>query len=165
MIQSFKPNYEQFERAVDRAEQMGSIRNSITKGDGNLAGFVSEEVVADLLDATKASTKDYDLVLSNGATVDVKAKRTSAAPLPYYDCSVAKTSTHQNCDLYVFTRYHINGTLYVLGWLTADDYFSKARFLKKGTTDGDNGFVVRADCYNVRIDELNDFEELYTWTT
>jgi len=33
-------------------------------------------------------------------------------------------------------------------------YFKNARFLKKGTTDGDNGFLVRADCYNVPISGL-----------
>ena len=31
---------------------------------------------------------------------------------------------------------------------------SMQKFLKAGTRDGDNGFLVRADCYNIAISEL-----------
>jgi hypothetical protein len=44
--------------------------------------------------------------------------------------------------------------------MTREEYFDTARFLKKGEKDGDNGFVVKADCYNVPIKDLYDISLL-----
>ena len=41
-----------------------------------------------------------------------------------------------------------------LGVLTKGDYYDKATFLRKGDVDPSNNYTVKADCYNVRIDEL-----------
>ena len=41
-----------------------------------------------------------------------------------------------------------------LGVLTKEDYYDKATFLRKGDVDPSNNYTVKADCYNVRIDEL-----------
>ena len=150
------PTDEQKQLAHKMAKQMGSIRNSITRGEGNAAGFLGEIVVADLLGIDRSPTKDYDMVLSNGKTVDVKTKRTTVVPKKYYECSIASTSTHQKCDFYVFTRCMKDGTIYILGDCEKDDYFSRSRFLKKGEQDGDNGYIVRADCHNLPIAELTN---------
>jgi len=155
-VQTIIPTDEQKEKACELAKEMGHIRNSITKGQGNFAGFIAEIIVADLLNAKRAPTKDYDLILNDGRTVDVKTKRTTVIPKPYYDCSIAATSTHQGCDLYVFTRYMEGGVLYILGDCSKEDYFNRARFLKRGEKDGDNGFIVKADCYNLPISELTN---------
>jgi len=155
-MQAVIPTDKQKDKARELAKEMGHIRNSITKGEGNFAGFLAEIVVADLLGVERSPTKDYDLTLNDGRTVDVKTKRTNfdVVPKPYYDCSIAATSTHQGCDLYIFTRHMEGGLLYVLGDCSKEDYFNRARFLKKGDKDGDNGFVVKADCYNLPIAEL-----------
>ena len=42
-----------------------------------------------------------------------------------------------------------------IGEYDKEKYFKDARFLKKGQRDGDNGFVVKADCYNMAISKLN----------
>jgi hypothetical protein len=155
-VQTIIPTKKQKDKARELAKEMGHIRNSITKGEGNFAGFLAEVVVADMLGVKRSPTKDYDLTLDDGRTVDVKTKRTTVAPKPYYDCSIAATSTHQDCDMYIFTRYIEGGALYVLGDCSKDDYFNRARLLKRGDKDGDNGFVVRADCYNLPISELTN---------
>ena len=41
-----------------------------------------------------------------------------------------------------------------LGVMPKEKYFINAKFLKAGTRDGDNGFLVRADCYNMPISKL-----------
>ncbi len=41
-----------------------------------------------------------------------------------------------------------------LGVMPKEKYFLNAKFLKAGTRDGDNGFLVRADCYNLAISKL-----------
>lgn len=148
------PTPRQSERAASMAREMGQIRNSITKGSGNFAGFVAEVIVGELLNAQFCSTKDYDLVY-NGCTIDVKCKRTAAEPKEHYMNSIAATSTHQDCDYYVFTRWQKYAkVLYILGCISREEYFEKAAFYKKGEREGDNGFVVRADCYSLPISEL-----------
>lgn len=142
-------------QARDLAEEMGKLRNSFTNGQGNVAGFIGELVVLELLGGKRISTKDYDIVLSDGTTVDVKTKRTSVKPLPHYDCSVAELSLHQDCDSYAFCRVKNDYTVcWFLGLVLHDTYFSKARFLKKGDVDPSNNYTVKSSCYNLSIEEL-----------
>ena len=150
-------------RAWAKSREMGVIKNSIMKGDGNIAGFLGEEVANVVIGGTINNTYDYDLVAQDGIKYDVKTKRCTSPPKPYYDCSVANFNTKQKCDRYVFVRIENKnrrwGRAWVLGWLTHDDYFKKARKLTKGQKDPSNGFIVRADCHNVAISELNKFED------
>ena len=150
-------------RAWAKSREMGVIKNSIMKGDGNIAGFLGEEVANVVIGGTINNTYDYDLVAQDGTKYDVKTKRCTSPPKPYYDCSVANFNTRQKCDRYVFVRIENKnrrwGRAWVLGWLTHDDYFKKARKLTKGQKDPSNGFIVRADCHNVAISELNKFED------
>ncbi len=150
-------------RAWAKSREMGVIKNSIMKGDGNIAGFLGEEVANVVIGGTINNTYDYDLVAQDGTKYDVKTKRCTSPPKPYYDCSVANFNTKQKCDRYVFVRIENKnrrwGRAWVLGWLTHDDYFKKARKLTKGQKDPSNGFIVRADCHNVAISELNKFED------
>jgi len=39
-------------------------------------------------------------------------------------------------------------------------YFKQAVSLKKGDIDESNGFVVKANCYNMKIKDLNSFENV-----
>lgn len=143
--------------ARDMAEDMGKLRNSITRGQGNIAGFIGEIMAREHYGAKQANTYDYDLIDSDGKRIDVKTKRTSVAPKEHYDCSVAKLSLHQDCDAYVFTRVKNDYTLcWILGMIDHDRYFELARFLKKGERDGDNGFTVKSDCYNLSIEALSN---------
>jgi hypothetical protein len=138
-----------------RAKEMGTLRNSITGGQGNLAGFVGEQVVADYYGFTIKNTYDYDLVTECGKRVDVKTKRTTVKPKPYYECSIAAFNTKQKCDAYFFVRVSDDmKTAWMLGYKMKDEYFQQAKFLRKGDVDPDNNFTVRADCYNLPIREL-----------
>jgi hypothetical protein len=141
--------------AREQAVEMGNLHNSITRGQGNIAGFIGELIVANLLNATQQNTYDYDLVLPNSKTVDVKTKRTSVTPLPHYECSVAKLSGHQTCDYFAFTRVKNDYSVaWFLGMLPRDVFYKESKFLKKGTVDPDNGYVVKSTCYNIAIDKL-----------
>ena len=150
-------------RAWRKAREMGEINNSITKGDGNIAGFLGEEVANHIIKGDINNTYDYDII-SDDVTYDVKTKRCTSEPKPYYECSVAAFNTKQKCDYYVFVRIeNINRVwtrAWVLGGLSKEDYFDDARFLKKGQKDGSNGFYVKADCYNMEIKKLQSLEDL-----
>jgi hypothetical protein len=90
--------------ADNKAKEMGRLHNSITKGEGNLSGFIGEAVAQSVLGGELKNTYQYDLVLPSGKTVDVKTKRTTVKPKDYYDCSVAAFNTKQQCDYYCFVR-------------------------------------------------------------
>lgn len=141
-------------QARQNAESMGALRNSITAGEGNLAGFIGEIVVARFLNARIENTYDYDLVL-DGIKIDVKTKRTSVKPQLHYECSVAAFNTKQKCDWYVFVRVkNDDSKAWILGYLPKDEYYRSAKLLKKGDVDPSNNFTVHADCYNVSISSL-----------
>jgi hypothetical protein len=143
--------------ARDKAAAMGQLRNSITSGAGNMAGFVGEAVAQQVLGGEIANTYDYDLVLPNGATVDVKTKLTSSVPLPHYACSVAQLNTKQDCNYYAFVR--VKNDFSVAWWLGVyekQQYFVDATFLEKGTVDESNGYVVKSSCFNLPISALKE---------
>lgn len=150
--------------AQRKARAMGKIRNSITRGRGNIAGFLGEYVANEIIGGQIENTADYDIVYetpSQRTTYDAKTKRCTSEPLPHYECSVAAYNTKQKCDKYVFVRIeNIKGKwgrAWVLGWLGQEEYFDKARYLKAGLKDPSNGWIVRASCYNVPISELRCF--------
>ena len=140
-----------------KAVEMGKIHNSILKGGGNVAGFLGEQVAISVLGGDWNNTYDYDLTTEAGKRVEVKTKQTSVKPLPHYECSIAKFNTKQDCDAYAFVRVLNDFSVgWFLGVLTKEAYFDKANFLKKGDVDPSNNYTVKADCYNVRIDQLEE---------
>ena len=42
------------------SEEMGKLNNSITKGKGNIHGFLGEIITANFLNVTTFNTYDYD---------------------------------------------------------------------------------------------------------
>ena len=152
--------------ATRNANRMGRIRNSITRGEGNVYGFLGEQIAqlvlgGEIVNKGKNYNVDYDLVLEDGVTVEVKTKKTKFEPKDYYECSVADLNTKQKCDVYVFTRILKDMTKgWILGYLNKEDYFKKATFLKQGEIDPSNNWKVSTDCYNLSINKLNTIEQL-----
>lgn len=143
--------------ARDKAAEMGRLPNSITRGAGNIAGFIGEAIAHQVMGGVLANTYDYDLILCNGKTVDVKTKQTSVKPLLTYDCSIANLNTTQECDYYAFVRVKNDFSVgWYLGVYEKQQYMLDSVFMKKGTMDPDNGYVVRSDCYNLPINKLKE---------
>jgi hypothetical protein len=143
--------------ARDKAAEMGRLRNSIISGAGNLAGFIGEAVAQQVMGGVLANTYDYDLILCNGKTVDVKTKQTSVKPLETYECSIAALNTKQECDYYAFVRVKNDFSVgWFLGVYEKQQYMLDAKYLTKGIIDPDNGYVVKSDCYNLPIHQLKE---------
>ena len=143
-------------KAREKTVEMGKLYNSILRGKGNMSGFIGEQLALKVLGGAWENTYDYDLKV-NDIRIDVKTKQTSVKPLPHYECSIAAFNTKQDCDGYAFVRVLNDFSVgWFLGVLTKQDYFDKATFLKKGEVAPSNNYTVKADCYNVRIDELGD---------
>tara|TARA_R100000781_G_scaffold73728_1_gene46004 strand:- start:108 stop:593 length:486 start_codon:yes stop_codon:yes gene_type:complete len=147
-------------RAREKASKMGILQGSITGGSRNVVGAIGEIIVADSIKAKETNTYDYDLV-KDGLRIDVKTKRCSTTPMPDYDCSVALHGSKQDCDAYVFVRILINlSTAWILGGISKADFYNKATLYRKGQVDPANGFVFKADCYNLSIGKLDSVYEI-----
>lgn len=158
-IKEYKTNKGQFNKARDEAAALGKLRNSILKGQGNVAGLLSEIILADNYPKLERdSTRNWDLVdIEDGKTFDSKAKQTTVEPLPHYECSVANYNPNQKCDSYIFTRVLKDfSVVWVLGCISKEKFFKKATFHQKGELDPSNNFTFHADCYNVAISELEE---------
>ena len=142
--------------AAQMASEMGVLKNSLTRGGGSQAGFLAEIVVARHIGATQANTYDYDLVMPNGRTIDVKAKRTSVEPKENYECSIFAYNTTQACDDYAFCRVlNDMSTVWILGIIKKKNYYKRATKRLKGEHDASNNFTFKADSYNMKISDLN----------
>ena len=151
---------EDIKKAKQLSSEMGTLKNSITKGQGNVHGFLGEIITSKFLSSSLDNTYNYDIV-HNSLKIDVKTKRVTTPPKEHYECSVAALNTKQACDIYVFTRVLKDMTKgWILGWLNKEDYFNSAIFLKKGQVDPSNNWKVLTDCYNLPIHKLNNIEDL-----
>lgn len=143
--------------AKKKAKEMGVLKDSIEKGEGNVAGFVGELVANKVLESTICNTFDYDIVTYDGIKIDVKTKRCTSAPKPSYDCSVSDYNPDQLCDYYCFVRVLED---YSCGWFLGvykqKDYIQESTKMYKGQIDPSNNFVVKSDCYNMPINKLRD---------
>jgi len=154
-------------RAKTKAKSLGSINNSIRKGEGNIVGYLGEEIVAHYMKADIISNDEgtekynYDLV-KDGKKIEVKSKERTVPPKGYYDASVAETSRHQKTDIYVFTSIQCNGGEPVRAWICgqkdAKEYFEQARFYAKGDIDPSNNFEVLTDMHNMPYKDLDPVE-------
>ena len=89
----------------------------------------------------------------------MKTKRTSSPTLPHYSCSVAKFNTRQDCDVYAFVRIKYDLSVgWYLGHISKNDFYLRATEHKRGEHDPSNGFVFRADCYNLPIQDLESYD-------
>lgn len=153
-------------RAEAKAKELGTLNNSVTKGEGNIYGCLGEEMLLVALPgAISSPTYEFD-ARYEGLRLDVKSYRCIHKPRPDFDCTVYAFNTEQATDYYVFVRILEDLSKgWVLGCLSKSDFYKKARFGKKG--DAVPGqkvkgkqFRYKADCYNVAISELDPVESI-----
>lgn len=136
----------------------GTLNNSVTKGDGNIAGALGEIVVRDAYKGLHANTYDYDVILG-GNTVDVKTKRLASwrTPNRLWNLNVSDYNAKQNCDYYCFVgvTYDLSA-VYIFGFITKGDFIKKSRFHRRGEVDpnGDGVWTFKCDCHNIQVKDL-----------
>ena len=142
---------------------LNGLQGSITRGAGSPAGALGEILVRDYLGYVHAPTPNYDLYTPEGTRIDVKTKRCTSAPQPFYECSIAAHGTKQDCDEYIFVRVLKNlQRAWLLGRISKEEYFAKAKRHNLGDEDVSNNFIFKSDCYNLPISELWNIEQNYT---
>ena len=163
---------EMIDNSLRKAKELGALNRSITRGQGNAAGYLGEEAVASYLGADIMSSNEgtnkfnYDLILPNGIRAEVKSKRRTVPPQDFYDVSIAESSTHQRPDIYIFVslqfgikteagKYNALEHVWLVGQKTPEDFFRLATLWKKGDVDATNNFTTHADMYNLPINKLD----------
>lgn len=150
------------EEQIKRAKELydfNKLKNSFTKGESQIYGALGEIVFIDYYSIDKnahVGAKDYDFFYRN-SKVEIKTKKTSIQPLPYYLCSIPMTSAHQECDQYVFIRIlNDMSKAWICGWITKSKFFTDGFYGKKDTLDptSDNNFLFKEDCMNLPISSL-----------
>jgi hypothetical protein len=151
-----------YSESTRQSEQLGSLKNSIRHGEGNLAGYIGQEAVRCAIEGMSVEeTYNYDLKCGE-TRIEVKTKDRTVRPKPYYECSVAASNPTQNTDYYMFVSLLRQGNqyaaAYILGYIAPLVYIRNAQILHKGDLDPANNFTVRADCYNLKISNLNQIQ-------
>lgn len=153
-----KITQDMIDRADIKGKMMGKLKNSITEGERNTEAFVGEEVANVIIKGVISNTYNYDIVKGK-VKMDVKTKVVTSVPRPNYNCSVTATNTKQECDYYVFTRINeAYSEAWFLGFITKVEFKKKAFLLKKGELD--DGWPVKADCWNVKIRDLQTIDKI-----
>lgn len=159
---------EMFKRAKEKADAIGCMgRRSFRHGKGNLVGFLGEEMVKETYPKFRHVDKyshDFEYL---GKTIEVKTKQQNiiTAPKGDWEASIVSYSldeNYQSPDRYIFCRVYRDkdGNFpfgWILGSISCEKYKEKSRLLKKGNLDGDNGYIVKNDCYNIFYEELDNW--------
>ena len=173
---------EQIANAKAKAKELGEINNSITKGIGNTAGYLAEEILAhyfemELISCNSGKAKYNNDLKKNDIKFESKTKRRGVVPTLNYEATIAETSLHQKVQYYIFSSikfegYEINKynqrreykkplSFTIIGFISKEDFLNKARFLKKGEVDKSNNYKVHQNQYNIKHKELINAKELF----
>jgi hypothetical protein len=150
------------------SKPLEGLRNSITAGQGSLAGCLGEVCLRDYLRASGTQVEivgdyQFDLLVDSKYTIEVKTKRCTSEPKPHYEGSVALFNDRQSTKYYAFTRVDTERQLcYLMGYITKKRFFRVARKMAQGDQDSNlvNGepFQIRADCWNIYYKQLKEFK-------
>lgn len=129
-------------------------------------GLLGEVVVCDWLGVSRPSRSDgfdggYDLEF-NGLKIDVKTAVRNVKPLLKYGCNVPASQMDYSADTFIFLSYDkVKGEFWFLGWISKEDFISKALFRKKGSTipRDDGRLLISYDFYEVTVKQLIRFTD------
>jgi hypothetical protein len=146
--------------AEERAKKLGVLKNSITNGEGNIAGYIGQLLIKLVLKGEDVDDYNFD-VRKDNIRYEVKTKRCKFKPDSNYACSVCAHNTRQNCDYYVFVRITNDyKKAWILGKKDSKKYLKESIFCKKGEIDPDStfGWKFKENCYNLKIKDLEPFK-------
>jgi hypothetical protein len=152
---------EQIERASS-LYSFGALKNSVTKGEGNVVGALGEIAVFDYFSQRAKvvfdSTRDFDMII-NGFKIDVKTSRSNFDALAHYHFIFFDVNTTQNCDFYFFVHYNITTDVaFLVGYLKPSRFYELATFHRKGERRHTVGNFLE-DTFSVCYNKLNQFKK------
>ena len=155
MFKEFPITDAMFQNASQKAAALGQRPNSITKGAGNLVGFLGEEVARLALNGIEKNSYEYDLLLPDGRSIEVKTQKLNYDPKPHFTCYVSAFNPRQVCDYYCFIA--VDGS-YKKGWYLGvypkKAYLQRAMYLRAGDRYPNSANIVKANCYTMKLEDL-----------
>lgn len=150
---------EMVEYAKKRANEMGSLPGSITKGKGNTIGILGKIAVCDYYGFDFVDAHGLDIIFGR-MSWSVKTKARKNKPLPKYVVSASTMSITSDSDMYIFVCVNYTYTkAWILGWYEKSNYLMDATLMKVGETDGHNNHEKSGDCFNMPISQLKSMEK------
>lgn len=149
--------------AESRARDLGKLRNSLKKGEGNVAGYTGEFLFAEMFGGEILEREivgdlvfHCDIIHPVLGKVEVKTKQTTASWVDLdYEASISDFNPDQKYDYVAFFRVNLKKDIgWFCGYLSREEYFAKARFIQKGDYDPTNDWTAPCDCYNVYYREM-----------
>jgi hypothetical protein len=155
MFKKFDITDSMFQNASLKAAALGVRPNSITSGQGNIVGFLGEEVARLALDGIEKNSFEHDMLLQDGRSIEVKTQKLKYEPKPHFTCYVSAFNPRQVCDYYCFVGVDAS---YKKGWYLGvypkREYMQKATFLKAGDNYPGSVHKVKANCYTMKLGDL-----------
>lgn len=138
-----------------RAEKFKVDKNTIYNY-GHKYGFLCEQIFLDNFGGQLIDNNNYDILMPNGAKIDIKTKKCRMEPLPHYNCGVYEYQINKSeCNTYVFFRCQEDMSyVWILGAISKEDFLKQATLTLKGERDG--RFVAPRNTYNILISELKN---------
>lgn len=156
---------DEMRQSIENNVKFNSVNNhkTLVGNEGKVAGFAGEEIVRaylPFLEKDGTNYFDYDFVLPDGHTIDVKSKgNCKSAPKMDYDCTVPRNQINQKNDFYVFTR--IKSDLSV-GWIAG--FITKRKFWYESAVRyaGDNyNLDGRKTVENINVCLISDLKPIH----
>lgn len=92
-----------YAEAISRSNQLKILNNSITNGEGNVAGYIGQQAFVQLFDGKDVDTFDYDILHPELGRVEVKTKRQNVNYVNLnFEGSIADYNPNQNYDYVAF---------------------------------------------------------------
>jgi hypothetical protein len=139
---------------------------------GRLVGYIAELGFKQHLNSKEieytwdgGNSYDYDFTIG-GVRVDLKTKDRTVAPRIDYECSIAEYS-NQDCEYFIFASLERNkakniyNRLWILGFISKDEYMKKSNQLRVGDIDPSNNWTVKEACRNLAISELYSIDSFF----
>jgi len=148
-----------YAEAITRSNKLGILNNSITEGQGNVAGYVGQQAFIQLFDGKDVDTFDYDIMHPNLNRVEVKTKRQNVNALRLnYEGSISNYNPNQNYDHVAFFRVNLEQRKgWFCGFTTKEGFDKLSRDMTRGKIDkqSSNNFEVKANCKNIYYSQLS----------
>jgi hypothetical protein len=148
-----------YAEAISRSNQLKILNNSITNGEGNVAGYIGQQAFVQLFDGKDVDTFDYDILHPELGRVEVKTKRQNVNYVNLnFEGSIADYNPNQNYDYVAFFRVNIDQKKgWFCGFTSKEGFDMLSRKMCKGKTDTEssNNFEVKADCRNIYYNQLS----------
>lgn len=156
-----KPSHEA--SAESRADDIGILKNSITKGGGNVVAVQGEYLVNYLFggefETDEILRNEYDLII-DGKKVEVKTQRGNRPPP---GVNVNADRSIQECDAFFFCQFFYHPVGRFAGWLTRDEFVALKVLIKKGEQYPGVPIVAKADVWVVQVNQLHDADAWHAW--